>query len=207
MEILAVSAMSVKQLLVTVDAKTWKDLPLASELDRNGRMAIGACNLDGSKVFQARQRTIRNCHGFFLDFDLTFCFVSRPVRCGSTLSIAFIASSNDNGWSEIGFAFGMASPPMASASAHSSPHILAAHALLAAWSATCYDRVKDVRILAVIVSKREFRQIQRQIGLAHVVERAHDATLQQAPEAVYIAVWTFPRTYSPCSWFTAACGN
>lgn len=100
--------------------------------------------------------------------------------------IAFIASSKLSGWSETGFAFGMVRPPMASAFAHSSPRILAEHALQAACSATCYDCVENIRILAVIVAERELRQVQRQVCLAHIVERAHDATLQQAPEAIQV---------------------
>jgi hypothetical protein len=39
-----------------------------------------------------------------------FGFLPVPTRCGSALIMAFIASSNDNGWSEIGFAFGMGKP-------------------------------------------------------------------------------------------------
>ena len=59
------------------------------------------------------------------------------------------ASSNLNGWSEIGFAFGI-SPPMAIRQAgHFSPHTVSGDAVAGACSASCY--LEDVRILAVIV--------------------------------------------------------
>ncbi len=98
---------------------------------------------------------------------------------------AVIASSKLNGQSETGFAFGIR-PPMANGVEHSGPHILAEHAVPAAWSAICYDRREDVRILPVVMTERELSQIQRQIGLADVVIGAHHATLEQAPEAIEV---------------------
>src|SRR5437016_12448517 len=60
------------------------------------------------------------------------------------------------------------------------------HASAGACSASCYDTGKDVRILSVIVPIRKLRQIQRQIGFADLMERPHNATLQEAPKAVQV---------------------
>lgn len=104
---------------------------------------------------------------------------------------AFIASSNDKGWSETGFAFGI-SPPMASVVEHSSLHNSSEPALPVANSAACYHGREDIRILPVVMTKRELRQVQRQIGFADIVIRADDTTLQQAPEAINVG-----RVYIP----------
>ena len=96
---------------------------------------------------------------------------------------------------------------MATAVEHSSPHILAEHALPVACSAACYDRIEDVGILAVVIPKREFRQIQRQIVLADVVIRAHDATLQQAPEVVQVRGMDVPAHIFTAAWLTVSCGK
>src|SRR4030095_10224973 len=83
-------------------------------------------------------------------------------------------------------------PPMANAVEHSSPHISSESALPVANSAACYDRIEDIGILAVVMTERELSQIQRQIGFADVVIGAHDATLQQAPEAIQIGCMHVP---------------
>lgn len=80
----------------------------------------------------------------------------------------------------------MDAPPLADVTAHSSPRTASENALPVAFSASCYDIVEDVRILPVIVSIRKLRQIHRQIGLADVMERAHDATLEQTPKAIQV---------------------
>jgi hypothetical protein len=49
-------------------------------------------------------------------------------------------------------------------------------------SASCQDRFEDVRILPVVVTELEFRKVERQIFLTHIVIRAHDAPFQQRPE-------------------------
>lgn len=98
-----------------------------------------------------------------------------------------IACSKLRGYNEIGFAFGMDTPPMASAFADSSLCTSPEQASAGACSAFCYDICEDVWIIPVIVSVRKLRQVQRQVFFAHVVKRAHDATLQQAPKAVQIA--------------------
>lgn len=109
------------------------------------------------------------------------------VMCvGSARMIAVIASSKLNGQSETGLAFGINPPVMASVVEHSSPDTSSEHAVPAACSAVCYHGRKDIRILAVVMTERELRQVQRQIGFADVVIRAHHATLQQAPEAINI---------------------
>ena len=93
-----------------------------------------------------------------------------------------MACSKLSGWSETGFAFGMCLPPMASGAAYSSPRISSEHASAVACSASCYDTGKDVRILPVVMPVRELRQIQRQVGFADLMEGAHHAALEQAPE-------------------------
>lgn len=105
--------------------------------------------------------------------------------------MALIASSKLNGWSEMGFAFGI-SPPMANAFEHSSPRTSSEPALPVACSAACYYCREDVRVLPVVMTERELSQVQRQIGLADVVIGAHDATLQQAPEAVQVGGMDVP---------------
>ena len=110
---------------------------------------------------------------------------------------ALIASSKVSGWSETGFAFGITDLQMASAIAHSSLHISSENASAAAFSASCYHVRKHIWILAIVVAVREFGQIQRQIGFRHIVKRAHDATFQQAPEAIQVRGVDVPRTYSP----------
>lgn len=99
--------------------------------------------------------------------------------------IAVIASSKLSGQSETGLAFGIC-PPMASAIEHSSSDTSSEHAVAVAYSAVCYHGREDVRILPVVMTERELRQVQRQIGFADVVIGAHHATLQQAPEAVQV---------------------
>lgn len=61
-------------------------------------------------------------------------------------------------------------------------------------------------VLAVVVAVRELVQVQRQVVLADVVIAAHDATLQQRPEAVNGAGVQMPRTYSCSLWLTASWG-
>ena len=58
----------------------------------------------------------------------------------------------------------------------------------AASSASGYDLREDVGILPVVMTEREFCQVQRQILFADVVIRADDATLQQTPKAFQIIV-------------------
>jgi hypothetical protein len=49
-------------------------------------------------------------------------------------------------------------------------------------SASCYCLAEDVGILAVVVAKLKFIQVQRQVFLADVVVRADDSPLQQRPK-------------------------
>jgi hypothetical protein len=133
-------------------------------------------------------------------------FVSLQVAClffglGGALSKMSIASSKLSGWSEIGLAFGMR-PPMVKTSAHSWADTSCWHASAATSSAFCYHIVEYSRILAVIVAIRELRQVQRQIVLAHLVIGTNYAPLQQAPKAIQVGGWTFPRTYPPLAWLT-----
>src|SRR6478735_1989671 len=75
---------------------------------------------------------------------------------------------------------------MVTAPAHSSADTSCWHALPLACSAFCYDIIEHVWILAVIMPVGEFRQVQWQIVLAHLVIGANDATLEQAPKAIEI---------------------
>lgn len=115
----------------------------------------------------------------FLIFDFGAVSYFTPM-------IAPIASSKLNGWSETGFAFGMMAPPMVNATASPSVHTSSEHASPATCSASCYDRAKDIRFLAVVVTERELGQVQRQVGLADLVIGADHAPLEQAPEAIQV---------------------
>lgn len=117
--------------------------------------------------------------GFFLGDLVTLTF-SKSTRMST-----FIASSKLNGWSEIGFAFGIF-PPTVSVVEHFSPDTSSEPAVPVACSAACYYRREDVPVLPVVMTKRELGQVQRQIGLADVVIGADHAPLQQAPEAVQV---------------------
>lgn len=70
--------------------------------------------------------------------------------------------------------------------AYSSRHISSEHALPAACSASCYNLREDVGILPVIVPEGEFRQVQRQVVLAHLMKSADHAALQQAPKGFQV---------------------
>jgi len=49
-------------------------------------------------------------------------------------------------------------------------------------SASCYGSAEDIGVLAIVVAKLKFRKVQRQILLGHMMEAAHNATLEQRPE-------------------------
>jgi hypothetical protein len=49
-------------------------------------------------------------------------------------------------------------------------------------SAPCYRFAEYVGFLAIVKSELKFREIQRQIFLAHAVIAAHDATFEERPE-------------------------
>ena len=50
-------------------------------------------------------------------------------------------------------------------------------------SATCYRLPKNVGVMPIIVAELELRDVERHIFLAHFVERADDAALENRPEA------------------------
>ena len=50
-------------------------------------------------------------------------------------------------------------------------------------SAACYRRSKHVGVVAVVVAELKFRDVQRHIFGAHLVERADHAALEDAPKA------------------------
>jgi hypothetical protein len=76
-----------------------------------------------------------------------------------------------------------------------------------ATSASCYDAPEYVFVLAVVMTERELRDVQRQILFADLVIAAHDSALQQRPKRFDIIRGTFPRTYSCALWSTCSCGN
>lgn len=51
-------------------------------------------------------------------------------------------------------------------------------------SATRYRRAENVHVIAVVITKLKFRDVQRQIFTADFVEAAHDAAFQERPETV-----------------------
>jgi len=51
-------------------------------------------------------------------------------------------------------------------------------------SAYCYGRTENVGVLPVVVAPLEFRDVERQIFGADMVEATHNAALQQRPEAI-----------------------
>ena len=51
-------------------------------------------------------------------------------------------------------------------------------------SATRYRRAEYVRVIAIVVTPFEFRDVQRQIFAADFVEAAHDTALQQRPKTI-----------------------
>lgn len=125
-----------------------------------------------------------------------FCvFVLDVVRFFCGFGFAFmstsIACSKLNGKSDTGFAFGMR-PPWANGVAHSSLGISSEHASAVACSAFCYDIGKNVWILPVVVAIRKLRQVQRQVVFADLMEGAHHATLQQAPEGFDVVRMNVP---------------
>src|SRR5438093_7413806 len=106
-------------------------------------------------------------HIFF--FVLCF-FTIFLARWGFVFISALMASSKLNGKSDTGFALGIGRLQMASVIGRSSLRISSEHVSAGACSASCYDRLKDVRIRPIVMPKRKFRQVQRQIRFADVVE-------------------------------------
>jgi hypothetical protein len=51
-------------------------------------------------------------------------------------------------------------------------------------SAACYRFLKHVGIEAIVVTELKFRDVQRHIFCAHLVESANNAALEQRPKAV-----------------------
>ena len=69
-------------------------------------------------------------------------------------------------------------------------------------SAPCYGTPEDVRIVPIVESETELREIQRQIFLANVVVGADDPALQERPERIDIlscAYWPEPCETVPCA--------
>ena len=51
-------------------------------------------------------------------------------------------------------------------------------------SASCYRSLKNLRVMAVVIAELKFRDIQRHIFAAHLVERADRSALEDRPEAL-----------------------
>jgi hypothetical protein len=51
-------------------------------------------------------------------------------------------------------------------------------------SATCSRRAKYIRVLTIVITPFEFRDIKGQVFAANFVEAAHDAALQKRPKAI-----------------------
>jgi hypothetical protein len=51
-------------------------------------------------------------------------------------------------------------------------------------SATCYSRAENIGVFTIVVPELKLSDVQRQILFADLVERPHDATLHQRPEAI-----------------------
>jgi hypothetical protein len=50
-------------------------------------------------------------------------------------------------------------------------------------SASSYGRAEDIEVVPAVMPELEFRNVERQIFAAHLVERADDPALEDAPEA------------------------
>src|ERR1700730_5829594 len=53
-------------------------------------------------------------------------------------------------------------------------------------SAACYGLAEDIGVVAIVVAELKFSQIERQIFLAHVVERPNDSAFEQRPERINV---------------------
>src|SRR5436190_5509084 len=53
-------------------------------------------------------------------------------------------------------------------------------------SASCQDGPENLGIVAVVEAPREFVEVERQVRLADLVERADDAALQERPEGIEV---------------------
>jgi hypothetical protein len=88
----------------------------------------------------------------------------------------------------MGFAFGILLPVAGTAigSVRPCPQLddwpCPAEAASGMTSASCYHVKENVRILAIVKTILKFREVQRQIFLAHVVVSAEHSTLEQRPE-------------------------
>src|SRR5690349_1680728 len=107
-----------------------------------------------------------------------------------------MASSKSSGWSEIGlsrsrFSFGASCRGRRRSTSDLAGSAAAVRALalrprplrcMGGSSASCHDRPEHVGVVAVVMTEREFVEVQRQILLAHLVVGPDDAALQEAPE-------------------------
>ena len=58
----------------------------------------------------------------------------------------------------------------------------AEHAAGSSCSASCYEATEHIGVFAMVMTEREFRQVEREILAADLMEAANDATFQQCPE-------------------------
>src|SRR5204862_377458 len=57
---------------------------------------------------------------------------------------------------------------------------------MAASSASCQECPENVGVFAVVMPEGEFVHVERQVFLADLVERTHDAALQERPERIEV---------------------
>lgn len=116
----------------------------------------------------------------------------RPTRSGLTEMRALTASLKLNGCRDTGFAFGISHPQKASdiARLYQSvirwPYASVADAASGASSTSFYDCREDIGVIPIVMPKREFRKVQRQIVFAHLMIGADDPALQERPKAINV---------------------
>jgi hypothetical protein len=117
---------------------------------------------------------------------------------GGTSSNAFNASANFSGWSMTGFAGGIVSGPF-SAEAQTTltvsawrPPLPEAPRAMEDASACCDHALEYVGMLPVVMPEGEFVEVEREVVFRDVMERAHDAPLNERPEAINVRGMDFP---------------
>ena len=120
-----------------------------------------------------------------------FFFTLRRFFLGALMS-AFNALANVSGCNVTGLAGGISSWPFSVeaqiavvASAWRQPRLEAPRAMVDA-SACCYDALEHIGVLPVVVPEGELVEVEREVVFRDVMERPHDATLNERPEAINV---------------------
>src|SRR2546425_8419083 len=66
-------------------------------------------------------------------------------------------------------------------------------------SACCYHALEHIVVLAVVMPEGEFVEIERQVVLGDIVERAHEAALNERPEAINVSGVNFSAHVLACA--------